>query len=183
MSGSREGGRYSGHVVVGEVVDTADPWQSGSVRVLWHVGSAVQDQLSKEDLPWSRVMFSSTNPSLGQVGGPHTGLRVGSKVYGMPVDGAGQDFLVLGSVVSSGTGEPDQQQTPDSDIPTGAKQQTMDGLSQPRFSDKNNVALRPDGSVVRESIVQYARDEGGPQRRPCKYPDQSDSIGDMSAIV
>lgn len=183
MSGSRDGGRFSGHLVIGTVVDNNDPWQAGNYKVRWQVGSAVQDQLSDGDLPWSRTLFPPTNPSLKKVGGPHTGLLPGTRVYGFPVDGAGQDFVIIGSVVSAGQGQPDQQQTPDSEIPTGAKVHQVDGIDQPHFGDKNDVARKPDGGVVTDSIVQYARDEGGPHRRPVKFGDFEDSVGDLDAIA
>jgi hypothetical protein len=183
VSGSRDGGRFSGHVVVGTVVSIDDPWQSGSVKVRFQVGSAVQDQLSDDDLPWSRVMFSSVNSSLKQVGGPHTGLQVGSRVYAVPVDGAGLDYLVIGSVVTSGTGEPDATQTPDSDVPTGTKMQALDSISQPRYGDINNVALDSSGGVIKTSIVDYARDRGGPEKRPAKFDDLPDTVGSVSAIA
>lgn len=164
--------------------DVGDPWQAGHVKVQWEVGSAAQDQLGVGDLPWTRVMFPSTNPSLKKTGGPHTGLRVGSKVYGWPVDGAGQDFVIVGSLLSAGTGEPDQQQTNDSEAPTGTKQQDVDGITQPHYADHNDVAKKHGGQdVVTQSIVDYARDEGGPDKRPCKYADPSDTVGDDQAIV
>lgn len=180
MSGSREAGKYP-HLVVGEVSNVADPWQAGNVKVKWRVGSAMQDQLEDADLPWTRVMHPPTNPSLGQVGGPHTGLKVGSKVYGVPVDGSGQDFIIMGTIVAGSNGQPDQTNDPNSDIPTAAKQQSMDSLQQPKYGDHNNVA-KNDNELVTQSIVDYARDKGGPKKQPAKYADPQDSVGDMDPI-
>lgn len=182
MSGtSRDAGKYP-HVVIGEVTNVADPWQAGAVKVQWRVGSAVQDELSDEERPWTRCLYPSTNPSLKQVGGPHTGLKVGSKVYGMPVDGSGQDFLIIGSIVPGSNGQPDQTNDPDSEVPTVVKQQEMDGLQQPKYGDHNNVSM-DHGELVRQSIVDYARDKGGPKKQAAKYADPTDTVGDLDAIV
>lgn len=178
-----DAGRFAGHVVIGEVVDANSPYQDGAVRVKWRVGSAVQDELATGDLPWTRVMFPSTNPSVSRMGGPHTGLRVGSKVYGFPADGAGQDFVIMGTMVSSGNGAPDDAQTPDSDIPTGAKVQQTDDVRQPHYGDKNDVATDASGGVIKRSIVDFARDEGGPDKKPAKYPDPTDSVGNEPPLT
>ena len=180
----RYAGRASGFIAVGEVMDVNDPWQHGAVKVQWKIGSAAQNELGLDDLPWTKAMFPSTNPSLGQVGGPHTGLRKGSTVIGIPMGGDGQDFLIIGSLVSTGNGQPDQTQTPDSDIARAAKQSKNDDVSQPRYGDVNDVALKWDTQdVVRTSIIAFARDEAGPDHKPADYPDLTDSIGVLPKIA
>jgi len=124
-------------------------------------------------------MFPPTNPSLGGVGGPHTGLKVGSKVYGSPTDGSGQDFLIVGTLVAGGKGDPDQEQKSDSDVPAEAKEQTKDGLNQPRYGDRRYDADAKKLDI--KSIIQWAADEGA-DKKPAKYTDPT-SIGNMPPIV
>ena len=57
------GGGEGGFFAVGRVVNVEDdPTQSGQVKVMWFEGSASQDRMSEEDLPWTRVLFPATNP-------------------------------------------------------------------------------------------------------------------------
>jgi hypothetical protein len=168
-------GRPGGFYSVGVVVNVEDdPTQSGQVKVKWYEGSASQDRLQEHDLPWTRVMFPPTNPSLGQAGGPHTGLRVGSIVYGQTVDGAGQEYIVVGSSPKIGQGEFDQEAKFDSDIPQSAKVQSNGkqggSETQPRWGDVNAI-------VTQKSIVKFGESEGGKFRQAAKFADIDDSIG------
>lgn len=170
-------GRTGGFLTVGEVVNVEDdPTQSGAVRVKWQSGSAVQTEVADEDLPWTKVVNPATNPSLDQTGGPHTGLRVGSRVLGIPLDGSGQEFLVLGSLVASGSGEIDEEGTVDSQIPQSAKVAQNGGETQPRYGDVNHV-------VCDHSICKYAEDQGGAEKKPAKYPSLDDSIGTFGEVI
>jgi hypothetical protein len=164
-------GRTGGYFTVGIVKNVEDdPTQTGLVKVQWQVGGGAQDQLGEDDLPWTRCMFPASNPSLGQTGGPHTGLRVGSVVYGVPIDGAGQEFMIVGSSPKSGDGDPDQDAQYDSDIPQPAKIQDVGGQDQPRYGDVNAI-------VTQESIVKYSEQEGGQYRSAALYASLDDSIG------
>lgn len=178
MSGGvRDLGRHSGFIAVGEVVNRDDdPSQSGKVRVRWKTGSATQEAVADDDLPWTGSVFPSTNPSLGQTGGPHTGLQKGSTVIGIPLDGQGQDFLILGSVVSGGQSSPDEPAKFDSDIPQAGKSDSNGGESQPRYGDVNGV-------VCEESIVDFAVSRGGPDDAPARFSDLQDPIGTLSEPI
>jgi hypothetical protein len=163
-------GRPSGYMAVGRVVNVKDdPTQTGQVRVKWLEGAASQDTIGDEDLPWTRCLFPVSNPSLGQTGGPHTGLQVGSMVYGTTVDGAGQEYMIMGSAPKSGSGEHDQDPTFDSDIPQSAKQEKT-SETQPRYGDVNAI-------VTKKSIVPYGEQEGGGFKTAALYPGLTDSIG------
>lgn len=178
-------GRPSGYIAVGTVMDVDDPHQNGAVRVQWHIGAAAQDKLEKTDLPWTKSMQPASDPSLGQVGGPHTGLRVGSRVIGFPYGGDGQDYMIMGTVVAgsnSSSTNLDEQPKADSDIPRSAKEAKKDDVDQPRYGDVNDVAKDDAGSVVTTSIVKYAQDRGGPDKRAADYADLDDSIGPMGKI-
>jgi Gp5 N-terminal OB domain len=164
-------GRASGFFSIGTVVNVKDdPTQSGMVRVRWNVGGAAQDQIADTDLPWTKCLYHPANPSLGQVGGPHTGLLVGTQVMGCCVDGTGQDWMIMGTIVKAGTGDPDGQPTFDSDSPQPQKVQTNNGQSQPRYGDVNGVVTKSD------SIITYGVNQGGTQQ-PALFADLPDSIG------
>lgn len=164
-------GQPSGFIAVGEVVDHLnDPSQSGMVRVRWKTGSAVQDQIADGDLPWTRTMFPSTDPALSQTGGPHTGLRRGSLVVGIPLDGQGQDYLVVGTIVRSGTSsEGGGQSQYDSDLPRPSKSDSIGGQAQPRYGDVNGI-------VTQTSIVTYAGDGS-------RYASLDDSVGVLDQAI
>lgn len=172
-------GRTAGFFSTGEVKDRMDPTQSGLLRVNWNIGGANQDTLGKEELPWSKVLYNSSDPALKQTGGPHVGLREGSKVFGFSLDG--QDWVILGSIVQGGKGEPDSNPTYDSDIPRPAKSQQVDGPSygvdpQPRYGDVNDI-------VTQDSIVKYAQDQGGPDKNAAKFADLKDPIGTLANAI
>lgn len=164
-------GASSGFIAMGVVVDHEnDPSQSGMVKVRWMTGAAVQDQLSDDDLPWTRTLFPSTDPALSQTGGPHTGLRKGSTVVGIPLDGQGQDYLVIGSTVKSGSGsEGGGQVTYDSDIPRAAKSASIGGQAQPRYGDVNGI-------VTETSIVAYAG-------QSAQFASLDDSVGVLDSAL
>lgn len=176
MSGSvKDLGRNSGFITIGEVVNHEDdPAQAGQVRVRWQTGAAQQHDVGDEDLPWTQPMYPSTNPSLDQTGGPHTGLRKGSRVVGIPLDGQGQDFLILGTILRGGDATVDQPATFDSHIPQPAKTQQNGGETQPRYGDVNGVATK-------ESIVSYAESQGG--GRSAKYAQVNDPIGTLDKEI
>lgn len=172
---SKDLGRASGFITIGTVVNVEDdPSQSGQVRVRWQTGAAEQHEIADDDLPWTRPLFPSTNPSVNQVGGPHHGLLKGSLVVGMPIDGSGQDFMIMGSMVKGGEGGHDQPAQFDSQIPQPAKQASNGGESQPRYGDVNGV-------VTQESIVQYAEAEGG--GTSAKYATINDPIGTLAKAI
>jgi hypothetical protein len=160
-------GRTGGFFSVGEVVDRFDPTQSGLLKVNWNMGGANQNEIGKTDLPWSKALYPSSNPSLKQTGGPHTGLREGSRVFGFSMDG--QDYVILGSIVQGGKGEPDGKPEYDSEIPRPAKSEKVEGDGQgqvdpqPRYGDKNDI-------VTQKSIWKYAEEEGGQDKKAAKYP-------------
>lgn len=178
MSGGEKNlGRYSGFITVGEVVNVEDdPTQSGQARVKWLSGAAVADKVSDEDRPWHPSLFPTSNPSLGQTGGPHTGLRKGSRVIGIPLDGAGQDFLILGTIVKGGEGGSDGGAKIDSDIPQPAKIQQNGGEDQPRWGDRNSV-------VTDDSIVKYAENEGGREKKAARFATLTDPIGTLDNAI
>lgn len=140
-------GRLGGFVSIGEVIDRMDPTQSGQHKVKWKIGGANQDQFGgKGDHPWSKSLYPSSNPSLNQTGGPHTGLRPGTKVMGISLDG--QDFFIIGSMPSSGKGEADGNPTYDSDIPQPAKDENSGEVgAQPRHGDVR-LQIKEDDSGV-----------------------------------
>lgn len=174
---SKNLGRHSGFISVGTVVDVEnDPTQSGQVRVRWLTGSGVQDQVGDEDLPWTRCSYPSSDPARAQTGGPGTGLQVGSTVIGMPLDGDGQDYVIIGSMVRSGKGDIDQPWQIDSELPQPAKVQENGGERQPRYDDVNSV-------VTEKSIVSYAEEEGGPDGSAGKYCQIDDPIGTLDAPI
>lgn len=171
----RDLGKSGGFLTIGEVVNRKDdPTQSGMVRVRWLTGGAVQHEIADDDLPWTAAIHAGSNPSLGQTGGPHTGFREGTKVVGIPIDGQGQDFLILGSLVKMGTGDVDQPGTIDSDIPQAAKSNENGGETQPRWGDVNAV-------VTQKSIVEYAESEAG--GRSAKYATLDDAIGTLDREI
>ena len=168
-------GRPSGFIAIGTVVNHEDdPSQSGKVRVRWQSGAAEQHEIADGDLPWTGVLHSPHNPSLDQVGGPHTGLLKGSVVMGIPVDGAGQDFIIIGSMVKGGKAGLDEPAQWDSQIPQAAKESSKGGESQPRYGDVNGV-------VTQESIVKYAEAEGGGSS--AKYATIDDPIGTLDRAI
>lgn len=170
-------GRASGFIAIGTVANVAgDPTQSGQARVKWQIGAAAQDQMQEGDLPWSKVLFHPANPSLNQTGGPHTGLQVGSQVVGVPIDGHGQDYLILGSIAKMGNGAPDGTATYDSDVPQSAKVQTNGGQQQPRYGDVNYVVTKS------ESIVAYGQNQGG-TNSAAQFATLPDSIGSQATIA
>ena len=161
-------GRTGGFVTVGEVIDRMDPTQSGKHKVKWKSGGANQDQLGGgDDHPWSGTIHHAANPSLNQTGGPHTGLRPGTKVFGMSIDG--QDFMIMGTMPSTGSGSPDGSPTYDSDIPQSAKDGNGGGEvgAQPRNGDvrlqlqeDETGAAMAGGSSDSRSITKYAEEDG-----------------------
>lgn len=174
---TRNLGAYSGYVAIGEVVDVEnDPSQSGRARVRWRTGSATQSQVQDSDLPWTMTMFSSSDPATKQTGGPHTGLRKGSFVVGIPLDGQGQDFMIIGSILAGGEGGVDQPAQFDSDMPQAAKTQQNGGESQRRYGDVNGV-------VTQESIVKYAEESAGQESRGARFASLDDSIGTLTRII
>jgi Gp5 N-terminal OB domain len=171
-------------LVIGEVISRQDPTQTGMVKVRWNLGQINQSDLKEEDLPWSKSLMSRHSASIRGMGGPHTGYLAanegkgeGSKVYGISISGDGQDFIVIGSVPSGGSGNPDGQPQYNSDIPQPAKQQDVGGISQPRYGDKNGVC--PD--YMNESVIIYAEQQGGPEHSPAKYPSLDDSAGTVGS--
>ncbi len=101
-------------------------------------------------------------------------VLTGSRVVGIPLDGQGQDFLIIGSILKGGEGDIDQPAQFDSDIPQPAKSQQVGGETQPRYGDVNGV-------VTRESIVSYAESQGG--GRSAKYAQVDDPIGTLDREI
>ena len=171
-------GRVGGWMTIGEVMDVkTDPSQTGRVKVQWHVGAASQGDMSTDDLPYTSVLFPPTNPSQGGMGGPHTGLQVGTKVYGVPIDGSGQEFMIIGSVPRHGNGAVDTNPTYDSDLPHTAKVQENNGEQQPRHGDINYVVTKD------KSIWQYGQQVGGQDQVATKYDTHLGSIGYVGSIT
>ena len=145
-------GRTAGYVSMGEIIDRMDPTQSGKHKVKWKSGGANQDQMGgNDDHPWSHMLHPSHNPSLNQTGGPHVGLRPGSKVMGISMDG--QDFFILGSMPSTGKGEADGKPTYDSDIAQHSKDDSSggDGVGgQPRNGDVRLQLKEGEGGVPQQ---------------------------------
>jgi hypothetical protein len=167
----------SNHFVVGKVVNRKDdPTQSGRCRVRWDIGGVTQSDMGENDLPWSKAIYPSGNPSKGGMGGPHTGFQEESTVYGFSPSGDGQDFIIIGSTPSAGNSQPGGTSTFDSDIPAAAKSQSVGGSSQPKFGDKNQV-------VTQNSIWQFGQDEGGPDKTASLHPDLDDSIGTTGKAI
>lgn len=170
-------GAYSGFIAIGEVVDVeGDPSQSGRARVRWRTGSATQSVIADGDLPWTKPMFSTSDPALSQTGGPHTGLRKGSMVVGVPVDGQGQDFLIIGSILPGGDGGVDQPAVFDSHMPQSAKVEENGGQRQRRYGDVNGV-------VTQDSIVKYAEETPGQTGTGARFASLDDSIGTLGRIL
>ena len=168
-------GHTGGFFVFGEVVNRKDdPTQTGKAKVRWNIGGINQSQMSESDLPWSGALFPVSNPSLSGTGGPHTGLREGSKVVGISPSGDGQDVIMLGTVVSAGKGGTDGSKTFDSDIPIPAKDQSTGGQTQPKSGDQNGV-------VTNDSIVKYGQDQGG--GAPAASAGLDDSIGSVGTKI
>ena len=176
-----------GHVkmVFGIVKDVAnDPTQTGQARVSWLLGGA-QDQINTEDLPWSKCMHPAHNTNYKQLGGPHTGLTVNSHVVGLSVGGDFQDVMIIGSVGAMGNSVlDDPNPTPNSDIPQGAKQQTVGNFEQPNYGDVsiNSTADTSNPQPRGESVVIYAQNQGG-NDETAQYASLEDSIGYMSTIA
>lgn len=172
-------GRTGGFFTVGEVIDRMDPSQSGKHKVNWKTGGAAQDQLTDTgDHPWSSTIHPSSDPSLNQTGGPHTGLRPGTKVFGISIDG--QDYMIMGTMPSTGSGSPDGSPTYDSDIPQPAKDSSSgaDGVGvQPRHGDvrlqlteDGTGSAQPNDNADTKSIIQFGVDEStnGAAKEPGK---------------
>jgi hypothetical protein len=173
-------GRTGGFVSMGEIIDRMDPTQSGQHKVKWKTGGANQDQMGgNDDHPWSKTLSPSHNPSLNQTGGPHTGMRPGTKVMGISMDG--QDFFILGTMPSSGKGSADGSPTYDSDIPQHAKDSSSggDGVgAQPRNGDvrlqlkedDSGAPMDSDGGGDSKSITKWAEEEStnGKADKPAK---------------
>ena len=72
---------------IGQVEDVNDPKRSGRVKVRclgWHPPD--KEELSTEDLPWTRTCLPVTHAQQNRVGGKH-GLMPGSWVIGVFADG------------------------------------------------------------------------------------------------
>jgi len=170
-------GRTGGFFTFGVVVNRKDdPTQSGKCRVRWDIGGLNQSDLKEEDLPWSGAAWPVTNHNIGHKGGPHTGLLENTKVFGFSPSGDGQDVIILGSLVSSGTGDRDGQPQYDSDIPVAAKDQENGGENQPQYDDRNWI-------ITKDSITKYAQDEGGPDKQAAKFPDLPEPIGTLDQPI
>ena len=171
-------GRSGGYITRGKVVNRKDdPTQTGQVRVQWMTGAASQDSVDSADLPWSKVAQSSSSGSLGSRGGPHTGLLENSEVIGIPIDGSGQDFIVIGTLTPSGK---DNDQTPkyDSEIPRGAKNENNGGGdNQPKWDDINDIVTQD------KWIGDFGEQEGGPTKTASLYPKLSDSLGEATDAI
>ena len=161
-------------LLYGTVVDRkSDPTQSGQVKVRWDIGTINQSDLKDDELPYSRSLLGSQSASLKGIGGPHTGLIEGSRVIGFTVSGDGQEVMILGSIPSSGNAAVDGQVQFNSDIPTPAKVQENNGRQQPNYGDKNGVAE----DYKNQSVIAWAGEAGGPEKKPAKYRDLDDSCG------
>lgn len=171
-------GRSGGFITRGKVTNRKDdPTQTGMVRVQWLTGGASQDQLDDESRPWTKVMQSTTSASLGSRGGPHTGLLEGTEVFGVPIDGSGQDFLVIGTATPSGK---DNDQTPkyDSEIPRAAKNENNGGGdNQPKWDDINDIVTQD------KWIGDFGEQEGGPTKTASLYPKLNDSFGEETDAI
>lgn len=173
-------------IVVGTVKNRKDdPTQSGKVQVQW---DNEQSQLGEGDLPWTSSVFPSTNPSMGKVGGPHTGHMEGSRVIAIRVGKDGQDKLILGSLLSAGNSSPDSYPPKfESDAPAHAKSQQNGGESQSgQVGDYNEIATTPQGGKVNQSIVTYAQEKAADQSdfpKAMKYPQLKDSIGTYQQVL
>lgn len=178
-------GRSSGIISVGTVVNRKDdPSQSGRLKVRWETGGLSQADMQESDLRWSPTLFHSANPSAssntqgaagtGPIGGPHTGLLEGSKVYGIPVSADGQTMLIIGAAPAAGNAQPDGSPTFDSNIPAEAKSQSNGGENQPRYGD----TFQP---IATQSAPNYAEQNGGgTQALSAKL---NDPIGGLAAIL
>lgn len=76
-----------------------DPEQAGRAKIRI---KGLQDNLSDDELRWARPMFPTTSASKGGVGGPMTGLEVGSQVVGFFLDKDQQIPMMLGTFLQSG---------------------------------------------------------------------------------
>jgi hypothetical protein len=159
-------GRTGGYVSMGEVIDRMDPTQSGQHKVKWKIGGANQDQFGgNDDHPWSKSVYPSHNPSLNQTGGPHTGMRPGTKVVGISLDG--QDYFILGTMPSSGSGSTDGNATFNSDIPQPAKDTQSSGgvAAQPNNGDvrlsiqEDSTGMNSGTTSDGKSVIQFGVDE------------------------
>lgn len=155
----------------------SDPSQTGRVKVRWHVGAGSQGDMSVDDLPYTAVMFPPTNASYNQVGTQHTGLMVGSTVYGCPLDGSGQNYMVLGSVPKHGNGAVDTDPTYDSHLPQPAKVQNNNGEQQPKYGDVNPIVAQD------KSIWRYGQQQGGQDQTSTRYDKILGSIGFVGSIT
>lgn len=169
-------GRTAGFVVFGEIMDRdSDPTQTGKCKVKWNIGGVNQSQMGTEDLPYSSVMYPSSNPSLNNVGQAHTGLMKGSKVIGIPISGDGQEIVIIGSMLSAGQGGTDGTQNYKSDLPIPGQSQENGGVSQGSYGDRNGI-------VTQDSIVKYGQDEGG-DNGAAKYHDIDEPIGTFQKAI
>lgn len=171
-------GRSGGYLTRGKVVNRKDdPTQTGQVRVQWMTGGASQDAVNPDDLPWTKVLQSTFSGSIGSKGGPHTGLLEGTECYGMPIDGAGQDFVVIGTATPSGQ---DNDGTPkyDSEIPRPAKNENNgEGENQPKWDDINDIVTQD------KWIGDFGEEVGGPTKTASLYPKLPDSIGEETDAI
>ena len=159
----RSQGKTGGWITVGKVLNRKDdPTQSGMVKVQWQSGGAGQDQMSEDDLPWTKTMNPVSNQGLDQKGGSHSCLMENSTVIGMPIDAAGQEFVIIGSMTKAGNGDIDQSANYDSHIPQAAKNEGG-AESQPRYGDVH------DPEVGQDSVIEFGNKEGGPDKKEAKY--------------
>lgn len=181
-----------------QVVDVNDPTQSGMCRLKELVGSGQTSQLASDvsNLPWHPMLYPSTNPNLKNIGGPHTGIKVGSNVLVLNFGKDKQDRCVLGTMCAAGNATPDGQPQFDSNVPPHAKIQQVADVTQPNYGDKafsgmkaTDTPNQPQNSQQSQQqipIWYYAQTQGGigQQGKSALYADlRQDQMANYAALT
>lgn len=93
---------------MGEVVDVNDPTENGRVKVKIHGKHTIENEITKEQLPWAMVASPTSSASTVEIGTLPHALIVGSQIIGFFTDGKAEQVpMVLFSFPATTNGTQD----------------------------------------------------------------------------